>query len=88
MIIRSEDTKINQTKTKMMNAIPPVENVYGAKGKTYAESPFEEFLLYELPYKKHAIPHKKQERKEKEDNELVKKVNASLGIGTRLDLAA
>ena len=71
-----------------MDQIPPVENVYRAKGKTYAESPFEEFILYELPYKKYTIQYKKRNKQEEKDDELVKKVNASLGIGTKLDLAA
>ncbi len=72
---------------QIMDSIPPVEYVYRARNKTYAESEFDSFLTYALPYKKHTIPYKKIEQ-EKKDNELVKKVYASLGIGTRLDLAA
>ena len=83
MIIQSEGTKINQKQMKTIDAILPVDDVYQAKGKTYAELPFERFPLHQIAYKK-----QEQKDSKKEEEDLVKKVYKILGIGTKLDLAA
>lgn len=67
-----------------MTKVPPVQENSGVYYRTYAEFSFDrnyvQWLKYRLP--------KKDEEKPKKDDELVKKVNAALGIGTKLDLAA
>ena len=68
----------------MMTKIPPVQEITEVSYRTYTEFMFDKNYVERLKYR---IKRKEKDSFEK-DSELVKKVYASMGIGTNLDLAA